>query len=109
MIRLNKPNRNSGLYPLRTSLRHKTIGTILRREPTAGHRVLNSDVFAHGSRVVPRWDCEYARKEMKQGGSFRRLRLALAYRTEPFRLLYTPGIGEVSGCPLKFFLCGRDG
>jgi hypothetical protein len=43
------PRRNSGLYPLCSSLRHKTLGAILRRESTPGHRVLDSDVFAHGS------------------------------------------------------------
>ena len=62
MVRLNKPDRDSGLHPLSTPLRHKTIGTILRREITTGHRVFDSDIFAHGSRVTPRWDCGYARR-----------------------------------------------
>ena len=83
MVRLNKPNRDSSLHPLRTSLRHKTLGTILRRESTTGHRVFDSDVFAHGSRVKPRWDCGYARRELQQReGIFRGVRLALVVRTD---------------------------
>src|ERR1035437_2545551 len=76
VVRLKKPDRDSGLRPLRSSLRHKTLGAILRGESTLGHRVFDSDVFAHSSRVMPRWDCGYACKELqKRGGNLWKVRL----------------------------------
>ena len=97
MVRLNKPDRNSGLHPLRTSLRHKTIGAILRRESTTGHRVFDSDVFAHGSRVMPRWDCGYARRELQHGkGSFGEC--AWRWSSEPTLHLLIPGGHDAFSC-----------
>ena len=90
MVRLNKSDRNSSLHPLRTSLRHKPVGAVLRRESTTGHRVFDSDVFAHGSRVMPRWDCGYARMELQHGkGSFGEC--AWRWSSEPTLHLLIPG------------------
>ena len=65
VVRLDESDGNSGLYPLRSSLRHKTLGAIPRRESAPGYWVFDSDIFAHGSRVMPRWDCGYTRKELQ--------------------------------------------
>lgn len=62
VVRLDESDRNARLHPLGTSLGYKPSGAVLRCESTTGHRILNSDVFAHSSRVMPRWDCGYARK-----------------------------------------------
>jgi len=71
VIRLDESDGNPGLHPLRAPLGYKAFGAILGCEGTSGHRVFDSDIFAHGSRVTPRWDCGYARKELQSWrGSF---------------------------------------
>lgn len=55
MVRLDESDGGSGLDPFCPSLRYKPLGAIRRSESTPGHRVLDSDVFAHSSRVMPRW------------------------------------------------------
>ena len=97
MVRLNKTDRDSGLHPLRTSLRHKPVGAVLRRESTTGNRVFDSDVFAHGSRVRPRWDCGYTRRVIQHGkGSFGEC--AWRWSSEPTLHLLIPGVHDAFSC-----------
>jgi hypothetical protein len=62
VVRRDEANRDAGLHPLGSSLRHKALGAVLRSESTPGDRVLDADGLAHSSGVMPRWDCGYARK-----------------------------------------------
>ena len=95
VVRLDESDGNSGLHPLRSSLRHKTLGAILRRESTPGHWVFDSDIFAHGSRVMPSWDCGYTRKVQQV---LRESFGGCAWRSpvERLRLLYTHAEAKVS-------------
>ena len=53
VVRLDKPDRDTGFDTLRSALRHKTLGAVARRESRPGNRVFDPNVFAHGSGVGP--------------------------------------------------------
>lgn len=62
VVRRDEANRDARLYPFGSSLCHEAFGAVFGSESTPGDRVLNADGLAHGSGVMPRWDCGYARK-----------------------------------------------
>ena len=64
VVGLDKPDGDSRLDPLRSSLCNKTLGAIARSESAVRHWILDPDVFAHSLGVMPRGECGYARTEL---------------------------------------------
>src|SRR5579885_917019 len=53
MVRLDEPDGNTGLDPLRSPLRHKTLGAVCRSEAAVGNRIFDPNVLAHSSGIRP--------------------------------------------------------
>lgn len=84
VIGLDESDGNTWLDPFRSSLRNKASGAVCRSEPAFGNRVLDPNVFAHSSGVGLGGIAGMPARELRSGGRvFRRLRFALASRTEP--------------------------